>query len=172
MTVPVFPEDRLDVRPWPDPVLDHLGHDPRSAYVERYWLPILGPSSTWLVRRLAGRLDEHPDGFPLDPATWAVELGLGMRGGRHGPFWRSLDRACRFGAARRNGPMLVVRRRLAPLTSQQVERLPPDLREQHHEWTAAQLRQPRRATVTRAGARPMPPPPVDAGRAAPTRSAQ
>ena len=25
----------LTVRPWPDPVIDTLGHDPRSAYVER-----------------------------------------------------------------------------------------------------------------------------------------
>ncbi len=25
----------LPVRPWPDPVIDALGHDPRSAYVER-----------------------------------------------------------------------------------------------------------------------------------------
>ncbi|MDP1805678.1 MAG: hypothetical protein Q8K72_10965 [Acidimicrobiales bacterium] len=25
----------LPVRPWPDSVIDALGHDPRSAYVER-----------------------------------------------------------------------------------------------------------------------------------------
>jgi hypothetical protein len=36
----------LPVRPWPDPVIDALGHDPRSAYVERFWLGILGPSTT------------------------------------------------------------------------------------------------------------------------------
>jgi hypothetical protein len=149
MAAPVFPESRLEVRPWPDPVLDHLGHDPRSTYVERYWLPILGPSSTWLLRRLAGGLDEHPDGFELEPTAWAVELGLGMRGGRHGPFWRSVDRACRFGAARRHGPVLAVRRRLPPLTSHQVARLPDELRRRHDAWLAEQLAQPRRATVTR-----------------------
>ena len=36
---------RLRVEPWADPVVDHLGHDPRSAYVEQFWLPILGPLS-------------------------------------------------------------------------------------------------------------------------------
>ena len=27
------------------PDKDELGHDPRSAYVERFWLPVLGPST-------------------------------------------------------------------------------------------------------------------------------
>lgn len=160
MTAPVFPETHLEIRPWPDPVLDNLGHDPRSPYTERYWLPILGPSATWLVRRLAGGLDEHPDGFELDPGEWALELGLGMRGGRHGPFWRSVDRACRFGAASRHGTVLAVRRRLPPLTSRQVERLPPDLQRRHQAWIDEQLRQPRRPAVTRFSGRtpPLPPP--------------
>lgn len=35
----------LAIRPWPDPVIDTLGHDPRSLYVERFWLPTLGPPS-------------------------------------------------------------------------------------------------------------------------------
>lgn len=33
----------LHVRPWADTVVDRLGHDPRSAYVEAFWLGILGP---------------------------------------------------------------------------------------------------------------------------------
>ena len=33
----------LTIRPWPDDVIDSLGHDPRSHYVETYWLGILGP---------------------------------------------------------------------------------------------------------------------------------
>jgi len=27
----------LRVTPWPDPVLDVLGHDPRSWYAETFW---------------------------------------------------------------------------------------------------------------------------------------
>ena len=38
--------DRLLVRPWVDPVLEQVGYDPRSPYVERFWLGTLGPSST------------------------------------------------------------------------------------------------------------------------------
>jgi hypothetical protein len=45
-TDPVFPIPSVTVEPWPDPVIDELGHDPRSAYVERFWLPVLGPSTS------------------------------------------------------------------------------------------------------------------------------
>jgi hypothetical protein len=146
--VPVFPESRLTVRPWPDPVLDALGHDARSAYVEQFWLAIIGPSSLLLLRRLAGRLEHQPDGFDIDPAQWAAELGLGARGGQHGPFWRSIERACRFGLAQRTGPVLMVRRKLPPLTSRQVRRLPEHMRPAHNQWQAAQLERPRRRTIS------------------------
>ena len=33
----------LTIRPWPDPLIDTLGYDPRSRYVETFWLPTLGP---------------------------------------------------------------------------------------------------------------------------------
>ncbi|MSW79476.1 MAG: hypothetical protein F2828_17635, partial [Actinobacteria bacterium] len=33
----------LMVVPWHDPVVDALGYDVRSAYVELFWLNVLGP---------------------------------------------------------------------------------------------------------------------------------
>ena len=163
---PRFPEAVLQVTAWPDPVLDRLGHDPRSFYAERFWLPVLGPSCLLLVRRLAADLERVPEGFTVDCATWARELGIGMKGGRHGPFWRALDRACRFGAVRRAGPRLTVRRRLPPLTARQVERLPESLHTAHGEWLDERLQTPRRATVSRWVPHPSPRraprrPPVD-----------
>ena len=143
-----FPEDRLVVRSLPDPVLDSLGHDPRSAYVEQYWLSILGPSAVLLLRRLAAGLETNPEGFELNPTECALELGLGTKGGKNGPFWRTVDRICRFGAARRNGEVLVVRRRLPPLNKRQVDRLPDHLRRAHDRWTDDRLKQPRRKTIS------------------------
>ncbi len=37
----------LHIRPWSDDVVDKLGFDPRSSYVEDFWLGILGPSTVW-----------------------------------------------------------------------------------------------------------------------------
>lgn len=90
---PLLPSDRLHVTPWPDPVIDSLGHDPRSPYVEQFWLGILGPSTTWLLRLLATGLEAEPEGFELPLADAARALGLASRNGRHSPFVRSLARA-------------------------------------------------------------------------------
>jgi hypothetical protein len=130
-----LPTERLAIAAWPDPVIDELGHDPRSTYVERFWLGILGPSTVWLLRRLADGLDARPDGYELDLPETARALGLGMRGGRHSPVVRSLERACRFGAGRWQGPHeLAVRRKLAPLTRAQLERLPDAVQAEHATW--------------------------------------
>src|SRR3954452_19967819 len=99
-----FTTTELDIEAWADPLIDRLGHDPRSAYVERFWLGILGPSTVLLIRRLAQDLEDHPDGFTIDLVDTAKSLGVGMRGGRQSPFMRTIDRVCRFGVARWQTP--------------------------------------------------------------------
>ena len=121
-----FAPEVLHIRPWPDDVIDHMGHDPRSAYVEDYWLGLLGPSTTWLLRRLAAGFEYSPEGFDLDLAETARSLGLGDRSGRHSPFVRSINRTVQFGLALLSGPEeLSVRRRLPPLNRAQLCRLSP-----------------------------------------------
>ena len=130
----------LNVVPWPDVVIDALGHDPRSHYVETYWLAVLGPSTTWLLRRLAFRLEAEPDGFSLDLAETARSLGLGAKGGRHSPFVRALGRCVAFDLARPESyDSLAVRRRLPPLSRRQVLHLPRSLQQSHQRWQDAQL---------------------------------
>jgi hypothetical protein len=120
---------------WPDPVIDRLGFDPRSLYVETFWLGILGPTCTWLMRRLATGLEEQPAGFDLHLADTARALGLGSRSGRQSPFRRALARCVSFQVARREGPMtLAVRRRLPPLPRRHLLRLPTALQESHAQW--------------------------------------
>ncbi|MDQ2651253.1 MAG: hypothetical protein M3Z03_17080 [Actinomycetota bacterium] len=133
-TVTEFPIPSLTVVPWPDVVIDTVGWDPRSAYVERFWLGVLGPSATWFVRRLADGLEAQPDGFELDLPTTAAELGLGARGGKHAPFMRTIERCCRFGATELSDGTLRARRKLPPLTRSQLERLPEPLRADHQRW--------------------------------------
>ncbi len=134
----------LMVRPWPDSVIDRLGHDPRSAYVERFWLPVLGPSACWLLRRLATWLERQPDGFELPVDETALSLGLGVRPGRQAPLRRTIERCCQFRVAHLDGEAatLLVRRKLPPLTRNQVARLPESLQNAHRAFLEHQLRQP------------------------------
>jgi hypothetical protein len=46
VAIPDLSTETIAIRPWPDEVIDAVGHDPRSAYVERFWLGVLGPSTT------------------------------------------------------------------------------------------------------------------------------
>jgi hypothetical protein len=134
-TDPPFELPVLDVEPWADPVIDELGVDPRGAYTERFWLPVLGPSTVLFLRQLADRLDDEPEGFSLDLTDTARSLGVGMRGGRNAPIMKTVERSCRFGATQMHGrTTLAVRRRLAPLNRTQVERLPDRLQAEHGAW--------------------------------------
>lgn len=136
---PVLPRaGMLAVRPWPDPVIDAAGYDPRSTYVETFWAGVLGPSTLLLLRRLAARLEDAPDGFELDPAVWAAELGLRFPG-KGSPFARAVGRLCHFGLAAAAEPTtLLVRRCVPPLARRHLLRLPPSLQEAHAAWMARQ----------------------------------
>jgi hypothetical protein len=142
LPAPVLPAHAtsLHVQPWEDPVIDQVGYDPRAAYVERFWLGILGPSAVWLLRLLVDRLDAAPAGYELDLGECASALGLGRRGAA-GAFPRTVTRCCQFGAARFRPAVapadvlpFEVRRRIPPLTRRQVARLPPALQADHARW--------------------------------------
>ena len=126
----------LWVEPWNDLCPDAgRGHHPRSPYVELFWLGVLGPSATWLIRRLALRLEEAPGGVLVNTADIAGEIGLGGRQALHSAFKRAFERCCRFGLMQRGRHnTLFVRTRLPDLTARMAERLPPRLRAAHDVW--------------------------------------
>ena len=126
---------------WPDPVVDGVGYDPRSQYVETFWLAVLGPTSTWLLRRLVAGLDRQPRGFDLDLDDTARALGLGAKAGRHSPLGRAMARCVTFGMARDQAEGgLAVRRRLPPLPRRHLTRLPSSLQAEHAQWMDASRR--------------------------------
>jgi len=145
MPAPLPADDPVDlsrpsliVLPWLDPVLEEVGFDPRAPYVERFWLPSLGPSTILLGRLLAESFDAEPDGFELDLAVTAARLGLGGNAkGRLGPFARAFHRLLAFGWAEANPYGLSVRRRVPPLSPRQVLRLHPALAADHDRWQVA-----------------------------------
>jgi hypothetical protein len=133
----------IRVTPWPDPILDVLGHDPRSWYAETFWLPTLGPTSLLLLRHLADRFERDPAGIDLPVADTAAALGLGPREGQHSPLMRSLGRLEQFELACHETPERIsVRRALPPVHRRHVRRLPAALQATHAEWLAEQETKP------------------------------
>lgn len=139
---------------WDDPVVECSGFDALSPYVELFWLPVLGPSATLLLRRLAAGLRARPDGYDLQLDEAARALGLGGVGGRRSPFRRAILRCTRYGVARHLGDdRLAVRRRLTPLPERHVRRLPGSLQVQHQRWKATAAAGPGTIEVVRKRAR-------------------
>ena len=142
----VHPSGRVDpsgpilhIVQWTDPVADPHGVHPCSRYVELYWLGIIGPSTTWLLRRMAYGLEVHGDGFDLDLPETARSLGLGDKMGKNSPFRRALARLVTFELARPHGPgELAVRRHIPPLPLRHLSRLPESLQRSHRRWIAEQ----------------------------------
>jgi hypothetical protein len=128
------------ITPWDDPVVDRRGHDPRSAYVEQFWLSVLGPTATWLLRRLAAGFDDHPDGYDLDVEATARSLGLSVAKGMASPFAKALQRCVMFGVANRLTDSWVVRRRVPSISQRHLLRLPSSLQTEHERWTRTTVR--------------------------------
>lgn len=120
---------------WPDALADAVGHPVLGGYVETYWLGILGPTASWLLRRLAGELQAETAGTDVDLRVLAGSLGLAYHPGRPNPFARGIDRLTMFGLVRHVSssplPTFAVRSRVPSLTRRQLERLPEQIRTRH-----------------------------------------
>jgi hypothetical protein len=141
----------ITIKPWNDPVVDTLGHDPRSRYVETFWLPTLGPTALLLLRHLADRFDRTPSGVELTVADTSHALGLGSREGNSSPIVRTLSRLTQFDLACEDphSNLVAVRRNVPPLNTRHLRRLPSELQLAHSEWAEAQLAEPPLAEARR-----------------------
>jgi hypothetical protein len=124
--------DPLPIVELTDPVIDAVGFPTDDAYVETYWLPIIGPSALWALRRIGGWLSDCPEGLELPHAPFAGELGLGSPNGRHSPMIRTLARLVLFEmAAVAPSDALAVRRFAPPVPRRLAVRLPDHLAARH-----------------------------------------
>jgi hypothetical protein len=123
----------------PDPRVHRAGFGLDHPYLERCWLPVLGPTSVLLLRRMPTLWQRDPAiGVPVDEL--ASVLGLGRGTGRHSPVWRTVDRLARFGFANRLAENeLEVYTEAPPLSVRHLAALPPSVRESHDRLLTAHL---------------------------------
>ncbi len=124
----------IHVRPWIDAVIDEHGHDPRSRYVEKFWLGVLGPTATWLLRRLVAGFEHHPDGYDTDLGDTARAMGLSYTAGRSSPFTKALQRCVMFGLAHQTSDGMAVRRRVPTIAHRHLRRMPDAIQLEHESW--------------------------------------
>src|SRR4051794_16051416 len=104
-------------------------------YVETLWLPVIGPSATWALRRLGAWATACPGGVNVILAELGGSLGLGWASGRNSSVQRSLRRLVMFGLAHWTSE-LAVATAVPPLADRQLRRLAPSLVRVHDRMTA------------------------------------
>ena len=108
-----------------------------SEYFDTYWLPVIGPSASWAMIKLAklNELTAHPEvSLPFGLGQFGASLGLTSRVTLNSPIINMMMRLFRFGFIRLEGEhavTVVVSDRCARLSKGQVDRLPPYLRIGH-----------------------------------------
>lgn len=118
-------------RPMPSPPAG--GNPVPSLYVERFWLPVLGPTALWALR-LVWREMQPEACWGVSDDELAGQLGLGQR---RSQLDRTLARLVQFRTLRphsANGALhtqYLVRTRLPFLTEGMEARLPAGLRAEH-----------------------------------------
>lgn len=110
---------------WPAEV--GSGYPVASYYGETFWLPLMGPTTLWIIRRLVAR----QPGAVIHLIDLAGEMGLGQQVARHSPVVRSTARLAMFDLARMDGAGLAVRPNLPHLTIRQEASLPLHLQRSH-----------------------------------------
>lgn len=124
--------DLIPAIPWTDGSGEF---DPAGSYVEIYWLPVLGPSATWALRRITRSLaDSGGSGVSLPVEPLARSLGLGSSAARNSVVRRTIGRIVDFRLAEidHERGVLAVRMLVPRLSERAVDRLPAHLAAQHH----------------------------------------
>lgn len=121
---------------WRDVNIESLGYDPRSSYVEKFWLPFLGPSTVFMIRRVTELLESEPYGFALALEDFSIMLGLGANTNKHSSVQKTLNRLLVFELARIMPSKAVsVRLKLPPLPQRYLNRLSSSMRLLHEKET-------------------------------------
>jgi hypothetical protein len=125
------PQQRLlCLEPWAQPHFDRWGSEPRSTYVERFWLPVIGPSSLVLARSITTGFESNNGSYRVDASHQATAIGVSPSQLR-----RVLDRLVVFGVAKTLGPdMFCIRTMWPVIGSGAIRQLTASLHQQHSDW--------------------------------------
>lgn len=125
----------VPVTRWVDPVVDRIGFPVLDPYVELAWLPVIGPSATWMLRRFDSWLPDPSLRVEVDLSELGLMLGLGASVTPWSSVQRTMNRLVRFGLAEWSG-VLRVRGTVPPLSSRQLARVSAWVRDAHEALTA------------------------------------
>jgi len=114
----------------------------QHQYIELLWLPVVGPSTTWLLRRLAGLASVSPAGCKVVLAELSESLGLGLAAGQNSSMQRSVRRLIRFGLADWTAGTLEVAGTVPPIPNVYLHKMSVGLVRSHDKMMQESTRGP------------------------------
>lgn len=118
---------------WHEAGTKEEGYPVDGAYVERFWLPVVGPSALWIARRLTTWL-----GCTIVMTELATDIGLQASIGANAPMTKSVYRLIHFGFVNRVDDLLEVRTHVGPVPLGLLKRSPHLRREaESQRWAPA-----------------------------------
>jgi hypothetical protein len=111
---------------------DDIGHDPRAPYIERFWLPILGPTAIFLARLAAYGFDTT-DTYSVDTVDLAHALGIRTPS----RLSQAMHRLGHFELATHNENQWTLRAEWPWLDYGYVRNLTEPLKTEHRQWVEA-----------------------------------
>jgi hypothetical protein len=125
---------------WSDPIVEANGYDGLSEYVETFWLPVLGPTQVFLVRRLTSMLEGHGPDAPAVIPVLELAGAMGLAGSV-AALMRALRRLRTFDLALTTDELhWQVMTTLPPLARRHAARLPVSLQAALADHQREQLR--------------------------------
>lgn len=136
-----FIPETFIIRPYEDPMAKRVGFQPNTEYVDRFWLPILGPTSVCLLR-LSKELLQDADLIEISSSKLATRLGLPNNLNK---LIRTMKRLCYFDLIK---PLKIkelvveefeIRQYLYPLNAALLSLLDPFLVSEHQQFLSKQM---------------------------------
>jgi hypothetical protein len=121
----------LEIVPWGEPVPGE--HKPADPYIDWFWVPVLGPSATWLWKRLCWFAQGSEQ---VDETALASMVGLGHTGGARSTFRRTLDRMGFYEVARydQDANRVEVKLTLPDVADRRLAKMPRELQQMHLQY--------------------------------------
>ena len=139
MDIPVT-EQMLMVVPWLDPVVDSVGFDVRSQYVRALLAERARPDRDVDPSSPGARLRPLPVGVRARPRRDGQRARIVVHA-RHDQRIHALAESLRlFGVSQPTEGGLAVRRRVPPVATRHLMRMPPHLRQAHQQWSVPTTR--------------------------------
>lgn len=114
---------------WRDALTEEHGFPMIGEYVEKFWLPVVGPSAMWLARKLVCLMPGSA-GVDREVDMEALATSIGIQPGLYvnAPATKSIYRLIRFGMARREDDTIDIRSHVGHVPPALARRFPEALR--------------------------------------------